>query len=304
MNLKKRFFIAITMISVFLIEKLLLNDIGFKYVGDVLCEPGSYPTQYSCDSCLKKDGNYCPDGKTYFCCPYGTEPKSSHAKTKDDCVPCSDGYETVYGYGKAGCGTCQKVDYCWRYPSADGNKYAITNISPGTGWIKVGKAKDLKCDEESFCYKNGNNYIWGKYREIAGYEKISGVGNKNDCKEPEKYCWRRFDTDGNKYQISNMSPGNDWFILGKDDNVRCYEEDRCYLNNNRYVWGKYSDRGDYTFINEIIDVNNCNKKNEMNETQISSFSKMKNEPLLIMIIISILIIFLYLCYDIYRSNKK
>lgn len=297
MKSKVKFLIFLPMVAMFFIEAFLWNSVNVEKIvaDDILCEPGSYRIQDGCTSCLKKDGNYCPDGKSFYCCPNGTEPANSHAKSKDDCVPCQAGYKSKSGYGKAGCSTCQPIEYCWRRGTSRGNEYTVSTTMPGTNWIQVGDNDKVTCGGTVSCYKNNNNYFWGDYKGIDGYTEVANVSSENDCHEPDKYCWVKKAANGNEYQISKDSLGSEWTNVGKEGSVTCSEIDRCYVNKGKLLWGKYSGRNDYSLKEAIMSKEECQEENN---------NVKSNKSLILILIIVISLILIGICLYLYHILDK
>lgn len=150
---------------------------------DVICNRGLHllPNKDGCTSCVIANGNYCPDGKNYYCCPPGTEVSRNHATSIDDCVPCKEGYSNPDS-----CGVCQKdpIKYCFKKESVDGNEYQISENQPDSEWIKIGEEKEVICSEDDKCYVDINdNYIWGKYDNRSGYTLQLEIIEKENCKK-------------------------------------------------------------------------------------------------------------------------
>ena len=100
--------------------------------------------------------------------------------------------------------------------------YIWTTTAPD-GYTKVDNVKTpAECApvEAPACYLYGNNFVWGKYKNVTGYIIIENITDEASC---------------------NL-PGND----------------ACYVDTSgNYVWGKYENDPKYTLVPSITEMSQC-----------------------------------------------
>ena len=233
----------------------------------------------------------------------------------NSCIAVSDPYEEngvtkyKYQYNRC-CGSTPgtpttpvtppnpEVPYC--YIDNDGEYH--WSVKSETSWKLVDtvtKEADCQKVENEACYINPNGgYVWGKYAKQTGYTLITSISSSALCKAPTQdtacykndqgdYIWiddapegyTKVDTIKTPAECAPVeNPGcylnGNKFVWGKYERVTGYifvenieeekycktpDVDACYVDSiGNYVWGKYGDNSDYTLVPSVTDMSKCN----------------------------------------------
>ena len=74
--------------------------------------------------------------------------------------------------------TCPVEAKCYVKRTSEGNLYHNSTENPGEGWEEYSGV----CYEEEACYTYNDEFFFGKYDNIAGYEKVANVSSSDECK--------------------------------------------------------------------------------------------------------------------------
>ena len=209
-----------------------------------------------------EDSSNNPDGSVHYlhhynrCCN-GT-PTPPPPSDTDACYKCGEelkwgkyASDTSCTFISTDSNDCAEQPYC--YKNVDTGEYDFDKHANDAKWVKISE-NEADCQkepepEDPACYSKGNDYVWGKYKDVPGYTLTSLT--EAQCK---KFCYKEKAT-GNYTWGNHVGDDKYEIVASITDQTKC--KAACYKCGNDVKWGPYADDSKCEEVPGVTTVDDC-----------------------------------------------